>query len=606
MSLTQLINERRNVIFDFEVFPEWWVCVFRDTEDPDTTFEISSETPNYVSKFKTALAKYRLIGFNIKMYDLLVLNAIINFLQPKDVYQVSQDLINDIDTAWTKTFAHYKWDWIDLFNDWKFGSLKMYEANSGLSIVETSIPFGKTNLTDDEKAEIIKYCKADTWATYKLWMDRRDYFTIHEFVAEQYNVPLRKAYQKTMQALTAEAMQAQKPALISAEDKRKDIYVLDYIDSIIHRSPFDYLLPENSEEKVFMVDGDKFYLGVGGVHSDYDEPIIVRSNEESTLYSIDVTQYYPNMLTKFKLMPRSVPQIGVSIFQGMIDKVKSLKVEMNACSDLTEAKKLKSKRDKYKVLINAVSGAMRSKYSKFYDPSRIITMCAVGQFLLISVVIEIKQKCPGVEILQTNTDGAYLLIPNKYKDEFLKIMDNVMALSKLEFEIDKGDVLIQRDVNNYAFVKGNKVKWKGSWIYDARPAFRPSLFAISHIAVLKNLLYDIPIEETIRNEKDIMNFVACAKTGKFDETLYDNGEVMTPTSNVNRFIASKKVKQGLLFKVKYDEDGTMRKSLVPNCPPNAMLLNEDIGTYNIEDLEIDYDFYIKYAYELMPNFHTFQ
>lgn len=596
---------KKNVIFDFEVFPEWWVVCFRNIDNPDDVYLISSDTYEYKNKLLNILSAYRLIGFNIKAYDLLIYNAILCDQTPAQVYQVSEDIMNNVNNKWTKTFTHYRWNWIDLYNDWKFGSLKMYEANTGLSIVETTIPFGKKNLTDEEKAEIIRYCYADTLATYKLWLERKDYFSIHEFVSETYGVPLQKAYQKTMGSLTAEAMKANKPMDIMPEDKRQDIYVLDYIDKILGVTPFDYLLTDSQEEQIFMIDGDKFKLGVGGVHSDYDEPIIVESKNGKTVWSIDVTQYYPHMLTMFNLMPRSVPTVGVQIYKGMIEKVKSLKREMNSESDPVKAKRMKEKRDKYKVLINAVSGAMRNKWSKFYDPSRIITMCAVGQFLLIAVVVDIKKSFPGTEILQTNTDGAYLLIPDEY--DIHSKMKEIMAICKFEFEVDKADKLVQRDVNNYALVMGKKVKTKGAWIYENRPRLNPAKYAICRMAVFNELIHGIPIVQTIMNNKDIMNFVSCSKTGSsYDETVYTLDGKDIPTSNTNRFIASKNVKAGMLYKIKYKADGTQSRSQVPDCPTNAMLLNEDISTYDFDDLNIDYNFYIRYANDLLPSFHIFQ
>lgn len=592
--------ERRNLLFDFEVFPHWWCMSHRYDDSPSEDLIITSDMDDAVKRIKFLISSSRLIGFNIKAYDLYIMNAIVNGLTPERIYQISEDLISNVSTPWTKTWSHYSWNWIDLFSDWKFGSLKMFEANQGLPIVESSVPFGKENLTDEDKADIIKYCHADTWASYLLWEKRRDYFGIHEFVSSEFGVALNKAYQKTMASLTAAAVQARKPTNILPEDKSKDIYVLDYIDRILHTTPFDYLLINERSERVYEYEGDRFILGVGGVHSDYDKPIIVESNDERTVWSIDFTQYYPNMLVKFKLMPRSVPEVGVAIFTRMIQAVKDLKVEISRLKhsgDHVAAAQLNSKRDKYKVLINALSGAMRNKWSNFYDPSRIITMCAVGQFLLIAIVLDIKKSFPGTEILQTNTDGAYLLVPNEY--DLQAKMDEIMNLIHFDIEVDACKKIIQRDVNNYVCVfKDGSVKTKGAWIYKKRDLFKPAKYAVCSIAVLNYLLYGTPIEETIRNDRDIMDFVCCAKTGgTFQETIYRVDDADTPTTSTNRFIASKGVK-GVLYKVK---DKSYHK--VADCPSNCLLLNESIDEYDFDTLNVDYDFYIKYAHDLLPNFY---
>lgn len=620
------IRNKTNVIFDFEVFPEWWGVCFRRVSDPEDTWEITSETKEYKRQLLETIRDYRLIGFNIKAYDLLILNAIVCDLRPTEVYQVSEDIIHDVRTTWTATFNHYRWDWIDVFNDWKDGSLKMYEANSGMSIVETSIPFGKKNLTDEEKREILTYCYHDTYATYKLWLARRDYFGIHEFVSKRYGLPLKSCLQKTMQSLTAAAMQAEYSKDIYPEDKRDDIYCLDYISEHLDGvDPFKYLLSlDDQTERTFIHDGDRFNLGVGGIHSDYGHPVIAKSDDEKTVWTMDFTQYYPNMLIKFKLLSRTVPKQGWDIYADMIEKVKSLKVAMNEETDPDKKKAMKSERDKYKVLINSVSGAMRSKYSKFYDPTRIITMCTVGQFLLIAITADIKKSFPGTELLQTNTDGAYFLVPNKY--DFEAKLNEIMDKLHFDIEVEKAKMLVQRDVNNYLLVESDgKVKSKGRWSSAERDKLKPASYAVSRKAVFNFLLYGTPIEETIRDDKDIMDFVTCSKTGStFDYTIYrtkpqefvvvgkgkdrkvklvkPSEDDFIKTSNTNRFVAVTDVKYGQLMKV--SDGDNYSESIVPDCPAKCKLLNDDISTYNFDDLHIDYDFYIAYSYGLLPNFYS--
>lgn len=605
MLLTRQTN-KTNIIFDFEVFPEWWVCCFRSAEDGLETSYISSDDYGYVALLQDKLRKHRLIGFNCKMYDLLIYNAILCNVKPEGVYKISQDIISGKKTNWTENFNHYRWDWIDLFNDWKYGSLKMYEASKGLSIVESSIPFGKKNLTDEDKKEIISYCFADTWATYSLWKDREDYFGIHKFVSEKYGIPLNKAYQKTMQSLTATAMKAQSTPDDFVEDKTQDIYVLDYIYEILKLSPFDYIASlSDDDDRVFMFDGDRFMTGVGGVHSDYDYPVIAESDDKHQLWTIDFTQYYPNMLTKFKLTPRSVPMEGVEIYVDMIHKVEQLKAAIAEEHDAAKKKVMKSERNKYKVLINAVTGAMRSKFSKFYDPSRVITMCAVGQFLLIAIVEDLKKTFPGTEILQTNTDGAYMMMP-KDADVVAK-MQSIMDRIKFAIEVEPGQKMIQRDVNNYIWLTPDgKAKTKGAWTYSERPDFSPLKYAVAHKAVYELLVNDKPIEDTVREDRDIMDFVCCAKTGStFEDTVYITTSGEQPTTATNRFVASKNVRYGILQKIKFDDQKGESRSVVPDCPPNCLLLNNDISTYNFDDLNIDYDYYIKFAYDLLPNFYRF-
>lgn len=595
-----------NLIFDCEVFASFWCICTLDMNNVKGL--ITSDDLDAQQRVKRLIINNRLIGFNCRQYDLIILNAISMGLSTNRVRQVSDDIINNLETPWTKTFNHYRWDWIDLFNDWRFGSLKMYEANQGLAIVESSIPFTKQELTDAEKAEIISYCQYDVAATMCLWQARRNYFSIHEFVSAKYGVPLRKAYQRTMQSLVAEATNTLKPTNIMPEDKREDIYVLDYIYEQLGSDLdiFKFLVASDSDERMFLHNGTMYTLGVGGVHSDYGQPIDVTSGKEFNIFGLDFTQYYPNMLLKFNLMPRSMNEEGIAIFQGMVNEVKRLKTEVKALyreQRIEDAEAANNARDRYKVLINAPSGAMRNKYSKFFDPARIVTMCCVGQFLLIAIVADMQKTFPGTDVLQTNTDGAFIMVPVKYSSKAVHDkLESIKALINFDIELDDCQRMIQRDVNNYLLVESDgKVKSRGSWAYKERDSFKPASYAICHKAVYNLMLFDQPIEETIRSSTNVMDFVRCAKTGgTFEKTVLvikDDAEV--EQNNVNRFVASL-TPDGMLYKVK---DG--KRNRVPDCPNNCKLLNNAINEYKFEDLNIDYDFYIKYAYELIPNFYTF-
>ena len=304
-------------------------------------------------------------------------------------------------------------------------------------------------------------------------------------------------------------------------------------------------------------------------------------------------------LMNFDLMPRGMDEAGKRIFGDMIKAVRDLKVkvaEYEAAGNFESAKQAKSLRDKYKVLINAVSGAMRNKYSKFYDPSRIITMCAVGEFLLIAVVNDLKKQFPGTEVLQTNTDGAFLYVPNW--EGFEEAVEKINKRIGFTFEVDAGKMLVQNNVNNYIFVKDNgQAKSKGSWVYPKRDRLKPASYAISHIAAFKLLLDGTPIEETVRNCTDIMDFAMCVKSGtSFERTIYKTNNQELEVNNTNRFVVSRRG-IGTLYKIK---DGSAHR--FPDCPDNIILINGDISEYNLKDLDIDYDFYIRYAHELIPNF----
>ena len=66
----------QEVIIDIEVYPEWWCIVHSDPDDMDKLHVITSQTPDYKHIIYALTLKKVFIGFNLKGYDLRILNAI--------------------------------------------------------------------------------------------------------------------------------------------------------------------------------------------------------------------------------------------------------------------------------------------------------------------------------------------------------------------------------------------------------------------------------------------------------------------------------------------------------------------------------------------------
>ena len=92
MSTTKLIN----IIFDFEVFPNWWCCCTRRVDTPEKISVITSDDPAAVRNLRLLIANCRLIGFNIRSYDLYILYAIVSGCTPSEVYEVSDNIIHNV------------------------------------------------------------------------------------------------------------------------------------------------------------------------------------------------------------------------------------------------------------------------------------------------------------------------------------------------------------------------------------------------------------------------------------------------------------------------------------------------------------------------------
>ena len=103
--------------FDFEVLPNWWLCVFGDMPEDMNTLNndckkdfkfVTSDMPNCRDLLLSYLKEenYVLIGYNIKGYDLIIANAIYQGFSPKEI-KIVNDLIIDPSSAYT-TKEHLK------------------------------------------------------------------------------------------------------------------------------------------------------------------------------------------------------------------------------------------------------------------------------------------------------------------------------------------------------------------------------------------------------------------------------------------------------------------------------------------------------------------
>lgn len=288
----------QEVVFDIEVFPEWWCIVHTDPNDMSEKKVITSDMLNYMRMIKNLIPGNCLIGFNIKKYDLRILNGICHSCDPSRIYELSKNIIEHEDDeedygGQKDPFNNYgfwnRFNFSDLYDDWRFGSLKSFESNIGMSIKESDISFDKTGLTNEEKEEVIRYCKHDVDATVKLLECRREYIDSKKMLSEMFNIPLTKALKSTNAKLCAIVLEAEsKNRTLETKfiiPQRVEPYLRNNLpDDVIQL--FEYL---NNDSKVVRLFDNEITFGIGGIHSTYSENIVTKSDEENVLMNIDVT-----------------------------------------------------------------------------------------------------------------------------------------------------------------------------------------------------------------------------------------------------------------------------------------------------------------------------
>ena len=240
-------------------------------------------------------------------------------------------------------------------------------------------------------------------------------------------------------------------------------------------------------------------------------------------------------------------------------------------------------------------------------------MCISGQCALLILIHDIR-KIPTVRFVESNTDAVMFEIDEEYVDQAKKVLDTWQKRYRLELEEDKILKLVMRDINNYCEIvqtsKGKQVNFKGGCfagcpdieidennkiITKYKPNFKANSLSICAEAILKNLLFDIPVETTINNCNELIRFQVINHLGATYEkiVLEDKNGNQTELQRNNRIYAGK-IPTGKIYKIKPDG----RKDSLASCPVNPIVDNDNKITID----KINKLWYIKYAKQKINDF----
>lgn len=278
----------------------------------------------------------------------------------------------------------------------------------------------------------------------------------------------------------------------------------------------------------------EYTFGIGGLHS-IDDRGYHEAVDDSEIFEIDVSSYYPNIIMNANYY---VPSMGLEIFQkiyrGLIDikndstaRVNELKSERERVSKLqnsdvnssllnsinSEIDQLTATIKGVKIVINGVYGKFGSPYSPMFAPGLLLGTTLTGQLCLLMLLEQFHHH--GIEVLSANTDG--INVHTKNKDE-KRLVDSIVKdwMDKTGFVMDYNYYknISYRDVNNYFYTKESSdgsLKCKGIG-YFASDGIRKS----PEDSIIRDALFDLmcngtQIEDHIEGCDDIHKFMTLKK-----------------------------------------------------------------------------------------------
>ena len=187
-----------------------------------------------------------------------------------------------------------------------------------------------------------------------------------------------------------------------------------------------------------------------------------------------------------------------------------------------------------KLAVNSAYGKTSDIQSWLYD--RLVTMfTTITGELSLMMLIE-KYELSGIHVISANTDGVTVKIKKTHIDKMHEI--NKWWCETTQYELERTDYskIIFSTVNDYLAIKTDgKLKFKGDFLIDFELHKNKSAKIIP-IALKKYFVDNIPVEETIKNHKNIYDFAIRQKASK---DFHYEGVVLNIGEPNNKYIQEK-------------------------------------------------------------------
>ena len=599
------------IFYDFEVFKYDWLVVILDMKAQKEHVIIND--PQQLNNFYEAHRNDIWCGYNSRNYDQFILRAILLGFDPKEV--------ND----WIIVKDKSGWMYSNLF--WQISlnnydvmpavpvSLKTMEGMMGNNIKETSVPFDlDRKLTESEIAETVKYCRHDVEQTVEVFLERKSEFDAMIQMCQVFNLPL-SYLGKTNAGITAKVLDCTKTDWNDEYDFTIEPFiklnkyqaVMDWFknakqDCIAEmkaeyakatpslKRKYDHSDPEAFRKFFYNrsittnICGIPHVDGWGGIHGASEKPIY----RKGLILHVDVGSYYPSYLIAHNKVTRAArhPEKYAEVY--------TTRMALKAAGK-------KKEQAPYKLLLNALSGAMKDKNNAAYDPCMNNTMVVNCQLMLI-MLLEWLEEIPGFELIQSNTDGLIVQIPDT--DEAFNMLDDICykwettcstERCSITLAFDQVDFIYQKDVNNYLF------KFNGADKYERKGAYVKELSRLdADLPIINKALVDymtkgIHPAVTIRNCDELIQFQKLVKlSGKYEHVEHNGKQY---SYKCYRVFASTKSADGRILKCRSGSN----PAKFGNTPDNCFIVNDDVKGMGCPT-HLDKQWYIDLAVKRLGDF----
>lgn len=514
------------LFYDFEVFKEDWLVVVIDVTHRQEHVIINSKEE--LEALYEANKHDIWVGFNSRHYDQYILKAILCGFNPK--------AMND----WIIVQKKEPWQFSNLLRQIPLNNydvmpnppigLKTLEGFLGSNIKETEVAFDiDRKLTQKEIEQTVFYCRHDVEQTIEVFIQRKAEFEAQYGIVKAFNLPM-SSVGLTEARITAQVLDCVRqnfddefeyyflPCIRLRKYEFVKWWFRDAVKDCVKEMNDKYNDPKCKDRWKYDISDDfawkkYFYnrslevtvagiphtFGFGGLHGATAEPI----HAKGQIIHVDVGSYYPSMLIAYELVTRAA--LHPEQYKNVYDTRMRLKAEGK-----------KKEQAPHKKLLNALSGAMKDQTNPAYDPRNNNIMCINGQLMLLDL-IEHLEVVEGFELLQSNTDGLIIRIPDT--DEAFDMVDDICweweqrcstELCSISLGLDTINEIYQKDVNNYLWIDvDGGVERKGAYVKELSRIDND--LPILNKALVEYMVNKIPVEQTINECDDLIQFQKIVK-----------------------------------------------------------------------------------------------
>lgn len=524
-------------------------------------------------------------GYNNLHYDNPIINYIIEYedtLMNHNVFTICSSIFN-----LSKTITTSKEDNIDAWKRWKyqiwfdtFDILTMLYSNKlrvGLKEIQVTMQYPNVQefvcdwtkpLPLEDFDSMIDYNINDIESTSELLNRCKDAVDLRIAIEDEYGVRVlsKDGVNIGMKILTQKYLEKTGLTWWDIEGLRSPMNYIPLKDVILpfikYDSPILNRVLEDMKSQIvspgrkgyennFVFAGLRYTVGVGGIHSK-NNPEIIIPKEDEILIDIDVASLYPSMLIEYGFYPKHLGPEFLEVYS----QIKNERIEAKHNGD-------KVKNETLKLALNGLSGNLQNEHNFCYSPEAVMKIRINGQLLLLMLAEKLTQA--GCRIIQANTDGLFVLLKKDNYQRVNTICRNWEQLTKLTLEEERFEAMYQYAINDYIavttlypdmkkrFLSGETIirkstkkpytcieeiqedfiKTKGMFITKVLLGKGLSAKIIPE-AIIKYFVDGTPVEQTIKECKDIKKFLMSEKTGKQWHVEYMNEE----QQRTNRFYAS--------------------------------------------------------------------